>query len=107
MVIREEGSGTLDVIDKLLRKYGIKIKNLNTIIKLGSTEAIKRFVRSGNSYAIVSIAAVTDELKRKELTIVKIKDIKILREFTFITNKGSQVKISSKFIEYALLYHNF
>lgn len=45
LVIREQGSGTLEVIEIELEKHGIRPQELNIRIRLGSTEAIKAFLR--------------------------------------------------------------
>ncbi len=106
IVLRESGSGTLEVIQKLLKTRGIKLTDLNIIMQLGSTEAIKRFVLTGDSYAIISIAAVVDELRRGELTVVEIDEIRIEREFSFITINGSQNRLGDKFMQFALTTYN-
>ncbi len=106
IVVREDGSGTLEVLDKLLKKHHIKISNLNVFMQLGSSEAIKRFVRAGNGYAIISIAAIMEELKRDELTIVEIENVNIKREFSFIMNKGAQDKLVEQFIHFAKCNYN-
>lgn len=106
IVLRESGSGTLEVIQKLLKSRGIKLTELNIIMQLGSTEAIKRFVMTGETYAIISIAAVVDELRRGELTVVEIDETTIEREFSFITLNGSQNRLVYKFMQFALVTHN-
>ena len=75
-------------------------------MQLGSTEAIKRFVMTGESYAIISIAAVVDEFQRGELTVVKINETRIKREFSFITLNGSQNRLVDKFMQFALSTYN-
>ena len=101
LVLREEGSGTLEVIKKRLKLQNVKIVDLNVIMRLGSSEAIKRYVMAGGSYAIISIAAVVDELRRNELTVVDIEGVDLPREFSFITNSGSQSKIVEDFVVFA------
>jgi len=106
IVLRESGSGTLEVIQKLLKSRGIKLTDLNIVMQLGSTEAIKRFVMTGETYAIISIAAVVDELRRGELTVVEIDEIRIEREFSFITLSGSQNRLVDQFMQFALATYN-
>lgn len=103
LVLRESGSGTLEIIAKELKKYGIVAADLNVIMQLGSSEAIKRYIIESNSYAIVSIAAVFDELKRGELRIIDIEGLSFKREFSFISQIGSQNKLSEKFINFATM----
>ena len=106
ILLRENGSGTLDVIQKHLKSQGVKLNDLNVVMNLGSSEAIKRFVMTGNSYAIISIAAVVDELRRAELTVVEIEGIRIEREFSFITLNGSQSRLVDKLMQFSLATYN-
>ncbi len=105
-VMREDGSGTLAVIQKFLHENGIALSKLNIIARLGSTEAIKRFLLAGNCYAIISISAIANELLRGELALVEITDKTIKRNFAFITNKGSYDKLATHFMNFALSSHN-
>ena len=106
ILLRESGSGTLEVIQKHLKSRSVKLTDLNIIMQLGSTEAIKRFVMTGESYAIISIAAVADELRRGELTVVEIDGVRIEREFSFITLNGSQSRLVDQFMQFALDTYN-
>lgn len=54
IVLREQGSGTLEVIRKALSLHGIEIGTLNTLIHLGSTESIKNFLLDFDGLAIIS-----------------------------------------------------
>ena len=106
IVLRESGSGTLEVIQKLLKSRGLKLTDLNVVVQLGSTEAIKRFVIAGDSYAIVSVSAVVDELRRGELTVVEIVETRIEREFSFIRLCGSKNRLVDKFMQFAITTYN-
>ena len=44
LVLRERGSGTLDVIERSLQKHGVKLSSLHVLMYLGSTESIKLFL---------------------------------------------------------------
>lgn len=71
IVLREQGSGTLEVIQHTLKKQNIHFEQLNTLIHLGSTESIKNFLQDFDGLAIVSEKAVQNELYLQ--TLVKIK----------------------------------
>lgn len=43
LVLRERGSGTLDILLAALQKHNIKLSDLNVKMYLGSTESIKLF----------------------------------------------------------------
>lgn len=58
IVLREKGSGTLEVIQIQLVKNKIKFENLNILIHLGSTEAIKNFLCDFDGIALISEKAI-------------------------------------------------
>lgn len=43
LVLRERGSGTLDVFERSLLRHNLKLSSLNVLMYLGSTESIKLF----------------------------------------------------------------
>jgi DNA-binding transcriptional LysR family regulator len=45
LVLRERGSGTLEVIEQALKGVGIEPDQLNIVLHLGSTEQLKIFCR--------------------------------------------------------------
>lgn len=44
LVLRERGSGTLDVFERSLLRHNLKLSSLNVLMYLGSTESIKLFL---------------------------------------------------------------
>jgi DNA-binding transcriptional LysR family regulator len=56
---------------------------------LGSTEAIKDAVENGLGVAIISRWAVRKEIKHGTLTPLKIKEEKIMRDFSLVSNKST------------------
>ena len=88
LILREYGSGTLDVIERELNLQGIKLSDLNIKMHLGSTEAIKRFLQNSNALGIVSFFAIENELFDKALRIVDISNLNFKRQFSFVSTKG-------------------
>jgi len=106
-VFRENGSGTLDVIDAALQKKGIQRRDLHIQLYLGSSESIKRYLLQSATYAFISIAAVTDELKDNKLRIVDIADLEISRDFRFVSLHGSYAKLIEMFRTFCLSNYNY
>lgn len=107
MVLRERGSGTLDVIEHALKNKNVKLSSLRIVMHLGSTEAIKLFLEYHDSVGFIPIRAIEKELKLSVLKIVKIKNLKIKRTFDFITPQGLEpTKVAVKFINLAKLTYN-
>lgn len=87
-VIREQGSGTNDVIQKALIDIGIEWDELDVRIVLASTESIKNFLSETDCFSFLSIHAVTKELHESELAIVEIEGFQIDRDFFFVRPQG-------------------
>ncbi len=102
LVVRERGSGTLEVIEKSLEAVDISLSDLNIEMRLGSSEAIKRYVLAGRCYAIISVAAIVDELRAGTLTIVDVKGLEIEREFSVIERSGSHDIMANLFVNFAI-----
>lgn len=88
LVLRESGSGTLEVISKYLAAADVRLASLRVVMQLGSTESIKSFVRNSDAMAIVSVASIVDELRSGELRIIDIEGCTIRREFSFCWPEG-------------------
>ena len=87
-VVREQGSGTLEVIDHALKEAGINHAELKVEIRLGNTESIKSYLLNSAAMAFVSVHAITDELKRGELKIIDVEKLSIERSFYLISLQG-------------------
>jgi len=102
LVIREIGSGSLDVISAELQSHKIKLKELNIKMYLGSTESIKTFLKNANCISFVSIHAVSKEIVQGQFKIIDIENLDITRTFNFIYPQGQQNGLTDKFIEFCL-----
>jgi len=105
-VMRERGSGTLEVLEYAFKEKKIKLSDINILMYLGSTEAIKRFIESGSSIGFLSVKSIEKELQSKTLKIIKVKNFQIRRSFNFISLHGNIPSgLSAKFIKFAK--HNY
>ena len=107
LILREQGSGTLDVINKALKKGNIRTKDLKVEVQLGSTESIKQYLLHSESAAFLSIHAIIKELQQKELSIIDIKGMDIYRTFQFIQLHGQTAKLPVLFKRFCLNHYNF
>lgn len=102
LVLREGGSGTLEVIKTALGKAGIRIPQLHVVMRLGSTEAIKAFVRNSDAMAILSVISVVDELRSGVLRIVDIDSLPLTRDFVFVHAEAEPSAPARQFMSFAL-----
>ncbi|MDY0103619.1 MAG: LysR substrate-binding domain-containing protein [Lentimicrobium sp.] len=105
LAMRENGSGTLQVIQSSLSKHNINIEKLNILIHLGSTEAIKNFLADFDGIALVSEKAIEKELRLKEIVKINIKNVSLSRKFRIATRHGHQASPANLFIEFLLQYN--
>ena len=105
IIEREKGSGTREIIDAFLVENGID--NLNGVVTLNSTEAIKNYLYNSTDYALLSINAINDDLIDNKLKIVDIKGISIERWFYFVKRTGYLSNSMEKFKKFILLNYNF
>lgn len=104
-LLREKGSGTLDIVRENLQKVGIDLRDLNCEMNFSSTESMKMYLMHSNSFAFLSIHAILKELKYKELRIVDIASLKIMRSFSIIQLQGQSNSLVNMFVQFAQNYN--
>jgi DNA-binding transcriptional LysR family regulator len=65
-------------------------------MSVSHTEAIKRMLLSQHALAYISTLSVTDELRRGELAIVEVEDMRIVRPLHMVWAKGRSLSPSSQ-----------
>ncbi|MDJ1472621.1 LysR substrate-binding domain-containing protein [Xanthocytophaga flava] len=107
LVLREHGSGTLDVVYQALAQINIHPKELNIEIQLENTESIKQYLMHSNCAAFLSIHSITSELHQNQLSILDIKSLDIYRTFQFIQLHGQTNKLVLLFKRFCMSHYNF
>ena len=105
-LLREQGSGTLEVIEYALKPFEIKLSQLTVEMQLGSTVSIKSYLMNSTCVAFISSHAVNKELKNNELTVIDVKNLLIERFFYIITLQGKTDSLSELFIKNISSYYN-
>jgi len=100
MVVRERGSGTLEVIEQAISENGKKIKDFNIFLHLGTHEGLKNFLPYFEGIGIVPRRAIKKELKLNILKIINVPDFQIKRQLRFVQHKGFGTELSNKFIDF-------
>lgn len=105
LVLRERGSGTLDVFERSLLRHNIKLSSLKVLMYLGSTESIKLFLEHTDCLGIVSVRSISRELYAGLLRVVEIKDMPMSREFCFAQPQGQESGLAQVFMQFAMHYN--
>lgn len=97
IVIREFGSGTLDVIQQALKRQGISLSDLDIEMYFGTTEGIKHYVEKSDALGIVSIRSVNKEIYSNIFRIVEIDGMSINRKLSLVEKQGETSEIAKSF----------
>lgn len=80
-LVREPGSGTRVVSQRVLAHHGVRLTNTT---RVGGTEAIKQAVAAGLGLAIVSRAAAADQIALGKIAVIAVDGLVIRRTLTQI-----------------------
>lgn len=100
LVLREHGSGTLDVIRRSLAEAGLSLSDLNVEMSIGSTEGIKNYVRHSDALGLVSIRSVSDDIYRNVFRIIDLEGFRMTREFVIVERMGESVGPALRFKDF-------
>ena len=104
LLLREPGSGSLEVLAHALKGIGIKLSALKKEMQLNSTEIIKSYLLHAPVMAFLSIHAITKELQNKEWCVIEVKGLHIERNFYFARLQGDTQALPELFMKFALHY---
>ncbi|MFP6559085.1 LysR family transcriptional regulator [Paraburkholderia sp. B3] len=93
VLMREPGSGTRAIVEEAYARAGLRIEPLMSV---SDTEAIKRMLLAQHALAYVSVLSISNELRRGELTIIEVEDLRIERPLHMVWNKGRSLSPSNQ-----------
>ena len=100
-VMREQGSGTAQIFKKKLGKH---VTDLNIIMELGHTEAIKSAVKSGVGVACLSNLTVCADVENGSLKRLYIEGVDMERQLSMIQHKNKvMTKLMQEFLDFCFL----
>lgn len=88
-VLREEGSGTRQVMEDYLAYQGYSLKDLKTVVSIQSTEAVIAAVEAGLGISFVSKLAALPAVRKNQIKIIP-NVTPFQRSFYFTTLKESE-----------------
>lgn len=88
LLMREPGSGSRNVVENSLRAAGLSTRDLNIVMELDSTEAIKSAVEAGLGIGFASTWALRND--SRQLRVTRICGLRITRDFQFVYPQGPE-----------------
>ncbi|GJM62256.1 MULTISPECIES: LysR family transcriptional regulator [Persicobacter] len=90
LVLRESGSGTLEVLEHCLHQKGYKLSALNIQMQLGSTESIKTYLAQSDVCAFLPKFSIQRELE-ESLELIDEQEWLIQRPFYIISHDQKDI----------------
>jgi LysR family transcriptional regulator, transcriptional activator of the cysJI operon len=95
-IVRENGSGTREVTEKMFRLCEITPKKT---LEFGSTQLIKESIESGLGISLLSYWTIRKECSMGTLNVINIKQLPIKRKFSVVLRSPFQTKALNVFLE--------
>ena len=89
LILREKGSGTRDIFERILYEHNITMKSFKRITQIGNMSVIKELVSKNLGITFLYKEAVKRELAEGRLMKINLKDFDVEREFNFVFLKDS------------------
>jgi DNA-binding transcriptional LysR family regulator len=89
IIIREDGSGTREILQKNLEARNLGFEDFSHVIEIGGMNAIISLVKSGYGITFLYEAAVKKDLEDGSLRKLNLTDFQVTHDFSFVWNKGS------------------
>lgn len=102
LVLRENGSGTLDVFTAALAAQGVRLQELKVVMQLGSSESIKLFLENSDTLSILSFRCITREVMQGILKVIELPALDMKRQLLFVQLHGEEEDLSSLFMQFLL-----
>lgn len=84
-IVREDGSGTYQALQKAFLKAGVDPESFHVVARLGSNEAVRRAVAAGLGCAFVSDLSIQNNLRHGELIKVDVEGLTIKRQLWLVS----------------------
>lgn len=99
-LVREAGSGTRMVVERMLEKHNLAI---DPYMELGSSEAIKQGVMAGLGLAVLSLHSLMLELDAQQLKVLDVEGFPIKRRWYAVHPKGKKLSLVARtFLDFIL-----
>lgn len=89
LIVREEGSGTREVLVKDLERRNFTLQDFSSVIEIGNMSAIKSLVSYGCGISFMYETAVEKEVRAGKVRKIELEDFNVVHNFSFVWQRGS------------------
>jgi DNA-binding transcriptional LysR family regulator len=101
-IVREEGSGTREVTENVLRDYDLPPQDA---LEVGGAEAMKQTIAAGLGIGIVSRVGAADQIALGKLVVVRLAEMELRRPFYLLRLQGRPLSPAAAAFEKFLKEH--
>lgn len=87
LLVREEGSGSRKVLETGLSTINYSVRGFHRLVEISSIGLLKRLTEQGAGISFMYRDAVLSELSSGTLKELSVMDLRMVREFSFVTMK--------------------
>lgn len=103
LIMREEGSGTRKILEKVLTDSGLSISSMDILSSVESNETIKKMVELDMGITFMSEVAIKNEIKLNLIKPLLVKGLDVRRQFYFVYSKNRYLSpLAEKFKEFLI-----
>ena len=89
LIIREPGSGTREILEKMLQQFSYGVSSFRHVSQISSFDAIRSLVAGDEGITFLYRPAAESALREGKLVQLDIEGFPLLREFNFVVPEGA------------------
>jgi DNA-binding transcriptional LysR family regulator len=102
LILMQEGAGVRQVIEDVLRRQGVRLRDLDVRLELGLQESVRRAVEAGYGVTFISRTAVDADLEAGRLTEARVQGLEATREISLASAVGrARTRVADAFVDFA------
>ena len=102
LVVMQEGAGVRRIVEDELRRFGVRLRDLDPRLELGLQESVKSAVVAGHGVTFISSSAIEAELAAGTLAAARVEGLEPVREIALVRASGrSPTRAAEAFVAFA------
>src|SRR6476619_2002694 len=102
LILMQEGAGVRQIVEDVLRRRGVKLRDLDVRLELGLQESVRRAVEAGYGVTFISRTAVEADLAAGRLAEARVEGLDATREISLASATGrARTRVADAFVTFA------
>ncbi len=89
LLVREEGSGNREILERLLRNCNCEIMDFKHLTEVNNLTVLKELLLDGRGISFLYRHVVEEELEKGTLQVIPVENFQLCHEYAFVWRKGS------------------